>query len=513
MSKVVEYILSLKDRLSAGLASADAKARILDSTMGNLGNSIQRAFAAASVTALGYKIGQAGMQVENARVGLTTLLKSADEAGRVISNTMEDATKTPFDFSTLLQGQKLLISASIGADRAREDMLNLANAIAATGGGNDELQRMTVNLQQIANTGEATAMDIKQFAYAGVNLYALLEKAGTKVDKNNQDQVISYSAITDALRKAHEEGGLYAGGLEAMAGTTSVQVSNLADKAYNLAVTMFNDLKPAIDSVITGLSNAIDYLRQGWEWLKRNRDAVVTTAKVVGGLWLAYKSLMGLREVITVVRSFSLAMSMSLGPIGLVISAIGALAAAVGIYSSSMDDALRTQNEMLRAQNDSRIDAFKQTYATDFQSSGLTMAEFQKREKGKIDEQMKEINSTTEKRLRENMLVSGKITNNAPGLQDLLFKKTALDQLTSTSLYDRNAVPKGADSASAKGKKLRGESKAVGSKNVTINVQVDNLIKESKVYVSNVKEGASRIHDVVVQALTGALNDFQVTAD
>lgn len=513
MSKVVEYVLSLKDRLSAGLANADAKARMLDGTMGSLGSSIQRAFATASITALGYKIGQAGMQVENARVGLTTLLKSADEANRVIGNTMEDASKTPFDFSTLLQGQKMLISASVGAQRAREDMLNLANAIAATGGGNDELQRMTANLQQIANTGEATTMDIKQFAYAGINLYALLEKAGHKIDKNNHDQVISYSAITDALRKAHEAGGLYAGGLEAMAETTSVQVSNLGDKAYGLAVTMFNDLKPAIDGVITGLSRALDYLREGWTWLRQHREAVLTSAKAVAGLYGALKLLAILKTIRVDVQMLSYALSVGLGPVGLMATAIAGLVAAVGFYSGAMDDAIRTHNEMIRQQNDTRIDAFKQTYATEFQSSGLSLAEFQKREKGKIDEQMKEINSTTEKRLRENILLNGKVTNNSPGLQDLLFKKTALDQLSSTSLYDRNAVPKGAGDPNAKGKKVRGETRAVGSKNVTINVQVDNLIKESRVYVSNVKEGAARIHDVVVQALTGALNDFQITAE
>lgn len=37
----------------------------------------------------------------------------------------------------------------------REDAMNLANAIAATGGGNDELARMATNMQQIKTVGKS----------------------------------------------------------------------------------------------------------------------------------------------------------------------------------------------------------------------------------------------------------------------------------------------------------------------------------------------------------------------
>lgn len=42
------------------------------------------------------------------------------------------------------------------------------------GGGSDELGRMAQNLQQIKNAGKATAADIKQFAYAGIDVYGIL---------------------------------------------------------------------------------------------------------------------------------------------------------------------------------------------------------------------------------------------------------------------------------------------------------------------------------------------------
>ena len=76
---------------------------------------------------------------------------------------MTDATKTPFEFQTLYLQIKQLMYVGVNAKQSREDVLNLANAISATGSGNDELQRMVINLQQIENTGQATALDLKQF--------------------------------------------------------------------------------------------------------------------------------------------------------------------------------------------------------------------------------------------------------------------------------------------------------------------------------------------------------------
>ena len=193
-----------------------------------------------------------------------------------------DAMATPFAFESLLSANKALISAGVSAQGARQDVLNLSNAIAATGGGDDELQRMVVNLQQIKNVGQASALDIKQFAYAGVNIYKVLEAAGIKVEKGNSDVKISYEQITGALQKAHEAGGIYYNGLENMAGNTSVKVSNLGDMMFQLKNQMFQDLKPAITSIIEGLGNLIRWLRDAWDWLVKHKDIIKSLAIGIG---------------------------------------------------------------------------------------------------------------------------------------------------------------------------------------------------------------------------------------
>jgi hypothetical protein len=56
-------------------------------------------------------------------------------------------------------------------------------------------------------------------------------------------------------------------------------------------------------------------------------------------------------------------------------------------------------------------------------------------------------------------------------------------------------------------------SQATGSKAVTINVSIKDLIGVNNMNITNVKDGANKIKDMVVSALTGAVNDFQIIAE
>lgn len=60
----------------------------------------------------------------------------------------------------------MLITTGESADKSREAINSLANAVALTGGDSYTLERMASNLQQIRNVGKATAMDIRQFGMA-----------------------------------------------------------------------------------------------------------------------------------------------------------------------------------------------------------------------------------------------------------------------------------------------------------------------------------------------------------
>ena len=117
-------------------------------------------------------------------MGLTTLLRDSIQARDVINKTMTDATKKHLlSFKHFYFANKALISAGVNINKSREDVLNLANAIVPQVVVMTSYNVWFINLQQIKNTGQATALDLKQFVYAGINLYKVLEEGGIKVDQ------------------------------------------------------------------------------------------------------------------------------------------------------------------------------------------------------------------------------------------------------------------------------------------------------------------------------------------
>jgi cation transport ATPase len=56
-------------------------------------------------------------------------------------------------------------------------------------------------------------------------------------------------------------------------------------------------------------------------------------------------------------------------------------------------------------------------------------------------------------------------------------------------------------------------SQATGSKAITINVSIKDLIGVNNMNITNVKDGINKLQDMVVGALTGAVNDFQLIAE
>jgi hypothetical protein len=291
MNNSVEYILSLKDRFSSGIKSATNETEKLNKTvnqtqssLSSMGSMIAGLGATIGVTALANEMLNVGSTFESAEIGLKTLLGSTEAASKVFNQLKQDATQSPFDFETLVMGNRELISAGLSAEKAREDFSNLSNAIAATGGGNPELQRMVVNMQQIKNLGKASALDVKQFAYAGVNMYSLLDdyskKYGVTLDKEN----ITYEQLSAALKTAASEGGMYFNGLSNLANSTSGKLSNLKDSFKNTLYEVFVALKPVIDDVVVGITKFFELIKSGINFIKENQTLFGIIGSVLLGI-------------------------------------------------------------------------------------------------------------------------------------------------------------------------------------------------------------------------------------
>ena len=253
--------------MASQFAAASAKATVLANMLTSLGT--KAVGLAKNFVEMGISY---NAQIEKYTTGFTNMLGSAQAAQEAMQAIQEDAARTPFDVASLTQANQLLISAGENAAYSRKVINALGDAVSATGGGNAELSRMAANLQQIANVGKASALDIKQFAYAGINIYQILADYTGKSVQEVQNMTISYDLLSQALIAASEEGGRYYNAMNTQSQTLKGRTDTLKDNVSQLAGLLTGNLTSALGGVISKLNEMVlaaqdAYKLDGWSGL------------------------------------------------------------------------------------------------------------------------------------------------------------------------------------------------------------------------------------------------------
>ena len=236
----------------------------LGSMIGGMATNAASAFLGVVKSGIGAAI-SGSMQKQQDITGLSTFL-GKDGATEAYKNIRQDADITPFNTASLLEVNRALISAGTNAKDAREDSMNLANAVSAVGGGNDVLSRMAANMQQIKTVGKATAMDIRQFGMAGINIYEMLSKSTGKSIAQVKEMDVSYDDLAKSLAIARSKGGIYEGALEAQGKTMAGKWNTIQDKAGNALTDIADAFSPIINKV---LDIGIAFANNVQPWLQK----------------------------------------------------------------------------------------------------------------------------------------------------------------------------------------------------------------------------------------------------
>lgn len=526
MNENVQYSISLRDLFSKQLNEANKNAQNFNKTVSGISSTLATLGVAVGFGAVIKGVIDTGSSFEKAEVQLKTLLKSSSEAKDVFNQLRQDATTSPFGFETLLKGNAALISTGVSAKNARTDFDALANAIAATGGGEDELSRMAYNLQQIKNVG-ATAADIKQFGMAGINIYGQLDKYAAKYGVTIDKHHITYEQITGALKLAAQEGGDYYNALNNMSETTGGKLSNLSDSYKNFQYMLFTQLKPTIDAVVSSLTGLMNFVI-------KHINTIKLLAKVVGVMlvaWAAWKAAIainvwwtGLSTAAIVLNTLAtegaaaaqiaLNIAMAANPVGMVILALGALAAAILIVIDN-NKALKAQ---YNAESNTRIvegvnqerDAV-QSLAKDYQLLGMSKSEARKQAVaymksdlskgiGELEDQIGH-SADPEERANLNQLLTTKMAQrSALSSADLFEEKTG------------GAGTVGIGGAKSEMSKASGMGTSSGTSHTTITINIKNLIEAFTVTTNNLQGTSGKIKEEVVKALLSAVTDAQIVA-
>jgi tape measure domain-containing protein len=243
--------------------------------------SFQTLAAGVGIAALGRSMIEQASSFENYKVQLETLEGSSAGAERALTWIEDFAVKTPLQVNEVVDSYAKL--RAFGIDPTNGTMMALVDTMAATGGGAEKLEGLTLALGQAWTKGKLQGEEAMQLLERGVPVYDLLAKA---TGKTTEEIVAMQSAgelgreeitlLIEAMGAANE------GAAEKMSQTWDGIVSNIWDQWTRfqrriMDSGLFQYLKDGLQELLDVLNQmAADGRLQAW--------AESTSAAIISGL-------------------------------------------------------------------------------------------------------------------------------------------------------------------------------------------------------------------------------------
>ena len=224
------------------------------------------AAAGAAIGGLGVYAVKLASQMENTKIAFTTMLGSAEKAGAFIKDLQNFAAKTPFEFKGLTESASQMMAYGIAAKDVIPTLTAVGNAVAAVGGGQDKIARVTTALGQMYAKGTVQAEEMRQLTEAGIPAWELLAKtlntdvagAMTMVSKRQVDAANGVAGLVSGMNER------FAGMMEKQSKTVTGAFSNLMDGLEMVAISAGTKISQSLNlaGVLSGLAGQIDKVNQ-----------------------------------------------------------------------------------------------------------------------------------------------------------------------------------------------------------------------------------------------------------
>lgn len=200
--------------LSLGLGAAATALKKFGDVVGN--------FTKQSIEAYG--------QLETVRTNLGIVYGSQSEANTAFNEIAQYATKSPFGVETVSQFAVQLKQSGVYASNLMDTLKQIGDV---AGGNQQKFGNIANAFSQIEANGKATTRQLREFATAGIPIYAQLSKQlGKNVEQIRQMTAqgqISASIIEEAFSQLTGEGGMFHNAVNIGAKTWAARRQNLAD--------------------------------------------------------------------------------------------------------------------------------------------------------------------------------------------------------------------------------------------------------------------------------------------
>jgi tape measure domain-containing protein len=262
----VEIILAAKDQASKVTRQAfNSIQNTANSAMSTIKTSAT--VASAAVMAVSAAVGKMGIDfnagMEQSQIAWETLLGSADEAKKTIDDLLKLGAQTPFEFEGLDKSAKLLNMAGFEGDKLKNTLVAVGDAVSAVGGGQEELQGVSMALFQMSAKGKVSAEEMNQLAERGIPAWDLIAKKMGKSTRELMDMSQNGELFADKVIPMLVEGmgDRFGGAMEKQSKTYKGLMSTIWDNTKmltgELTKNAFNTIKGHLENIIPLMDGAL----------------------------------------------------------------------------------------------------------------------------------------------------------------------------------------------------------------------------------------------------------------
>ncbi len=202
--------------------------------------------------------------------GLAAVQRSAQLTGQRMQELQVLARAPGLGFEQAVQGDVRLRAVGISAEQSAKSIKAFANAIATTGGGKNEFDRVTVQLAQLSAKGKVLAQDLRPIIEAAPAVSGALQKLYGTVDsetisaslqKQGQSSTDFIRILTDELGKLPQVTGGLKNAFDNLVDTGTFALAKFGDgisKALNLPAVL-----DSVSNFVSGIADAFANLSPG----------------------------------------------------------------------------------------------------------------------------------------------------------------------------------------------------------------------------------------------------------
>jgi tape measure domain-containing protein len=207
------------------------------------------------IAGLAVAVGKAAADMDSLRRGLTAVAGSSKAAQEQLVR-LEDVAKLPgLGFREAIQGSIRLQAVGLNVGLAERSLRSFGNAVALTGGGKAELDRITVQLGQLAAKGKVLSTDLRPIIESAPAVGQALRQAfGTiepeQIQKLHLTSEQFLTRLLDQLDK-----------LPRVSTGVKNSFENLTDSIFRAKVAIGDQLLPVIVPLVDSLTRTLEKVR------------------------------------------------------------------------------------------------------------------------------------------------------------------------------------------------------------------------------------------------------------